>query len=130
MLYLVKGIFGAAAISLTLGAVQFASGSNLINPLQALSANPAAGINRAAKADRAAVAAAPVPARTVSFQPEGLDATSVLVRIPLRQEARGPARTPTVLFRSGQEKPAVACEPMVSVLTEVAKRLQPGRCVT
>jgi hypothetical protein len=27
-------------------------------------------------------------------------------------------------------KTAVACEPVVSVLTEVAKLLQPGRCVT
>ena len=27
-------------------------------------------------------------------------------------------------------KPTIACEPMVSSLTEVAKLLQPGRCVT
>jgi hypothetical protein len=25
---------------------------------------------------------------------------------------------------------AVACEPVVSVLTEIARQLQPGRCVT
>jgi hypothetical protein len=27
-------------------------------------------------------------------------------------------------------RPTIACEPMVSSLTEVAKLLQPGRCVT
>jgi hypothetical protein len=33
-----------------------------------------------------------------------------------------------VLMKPGRT--AVACEPVVSVLTEVAKLLQPGRCVT
>ena len=33
-------------------------------------------------------------------------------------------------MNSGSRKTAVACEPVVSVLTEVAKLLQPGRCVT
>ena len=129
MSYLDKGIFGAAAISLVLGAVQFASGHDLISPLQALSGNPEASVNRDAKADRITGAATALPARTIAFQPPGLDATSVVVRLPLTQEARGPARKP-ILFRSGQDKPMIACEPMVSVLTEVAKKLPPGRCVT
>jgi hypothetical protein len=30
----------------------------------------------------------------------------------------------------GEKKMATACEPPVSVLAEVAKLLQPGRCVT
>jgi hypothetical protein len=34
------------------------------------------------------------------------------------------------MLKSGDRKNAVACEPVVSVLTEVAKLLQPGRCVT
>jgi hypothetical protein len=34
------------------------------------------------------------------------------------------------MMKSGGQKTAVACEPVVSVLTEVAKLLQPGRCVT
>jgi hypothetical protein len=34
------------------------------------------------------------------------------------------------LIKSGVGKPLVACEPSVSVLTEVAKHLEPGRCVT
>ena len=33
-------------------------------------------------------------------------------------------------MKSRDTKTAVACEPPVSVLTEVAKLLQPGRCVT
>jgi len=32
--------------------------------------------------------------------------------------------------KPGDRKMTVACEPVVSVLTEVAKLLQPGRCVT
>jgi hypothetical protein len=32
--------------------------------------------------------------------------------------------------KPGDRKLAVACEPPVSVLTEIAKQLQPGRCVT
>jgi hypothetical protein len=33
-------------------------------------------------------------------------------------------------MRSPDSKATAACEPVVSVLTEVAKRLQPGRCIT
>ena len=126
---LVKGIFGAAAVSLTLGAVQFASGHDLANPLQALSGHPDQTVNRAAKADRTVITTPARPTHTVSFQPIALTATSVLVRIPLMLEARETPRVPLRL-KSEQGKPMVACEPVVSVLTEVAKRLQPGRCVT
>jgi hypothetical protein len=130
MSYLINGIFGAAALSLTLGAVQLASGHDRVSVLQAPSGNPATtDVNRAAKADRVAVTVAALASHTISFQPYGLAATSVVVRIPVTKEVRGPAR-PRTLFKSGQDKPMVACEPMVSVLTEVAKKLQPGRCVT
>ena len=57
----------------------------------------------------------------------------MLVRIPLTKEAREATRPRFLLpIKSGQNqsKPMVACEPVVSVLTEVAHRLQPGRCVT
>jgi hypothetical protein len=33
-------------------------------------------------------------------------------------------------LKSGNGKMTVACEPAVSVLTEIAKQLAPGRCVT
>lgn len=128
-----KGILGASAVALTFGAVQFASGRDLPGAqpnYQQGSAAPEAGINRVAKADRAVRVAGPAnPTQTISLRLEGLSATSVLVRVPLAREARNnsPARAVT---RSGGRKPAVACEPVVSVLTEVAKQLQPGRCIT
>ena len=56
--------------------------------------------------------------------------SSVLVRIPRLQQARKSAPSAPRLIQSEERKAKVACEPMVSVLTEIAKRLQPGRCVT
>ena len=92
--------------------------------LQGISTTTA--INRAAKADRAAaVASTRGPTRTISLQLDGLSDTSVLVRIPVAQAGRS---TPE-WTKPGTGKLA-ACEPVVSVLTDIAKRLQPGRCVT
>lgn len=126
---LTKIVFGVAAVSLTLGAVQFASGHDLSVPL--LSGKPAESVNRAAKADRAVLAAPVTPTQTIGFRPGDLPDTSVLVRIPLAEQARETAHAPLMLpLKSGQSKPMVACEPVVSVLTEVARKLQPGRCVT
>jgi hypothetical protein len=128
-----KVIFGALAISIACGAVQLAFGHDLTGIGQVASAAPETGINRAAKADRDAVKVAPAQTRTVAFRPGGLPDTSVLVRMPavkesLRDEARD-RRAPSLL-KSGSHKTTIACEPVVSVLTEVAKLLQPGRCVT
>jgi hypothetical protein len=55
--------------------------------------------------------------------------TSVLVRVPLSHQARSTPTAP-LLLRSKESKNAIACEPSVSVLTEIAKSLQPGRCIT
>ena len=53
----------------------------------------------------------------------------MLVRVPVaKEEARNRPVAPR--DQSGKSKNAVACEPPVSVLTEVAKLLEPGRCVT
>jgi hypothetical protein len=130
----IKGILGAATVSLTFGAVQFASDRDLGRVSQAavlqapvwevslLSAG--AGINRAAKADRVAgVSASAARMQTISLQIEGLLDTSVLVRVPVDHAARD-----TSFAKPGGRK--VACEPVVSVLTDVAKQLEPGRCVT
>ncbi len=126
---LIKTVCGVAAVSLTLGAVQFASGHDLAVTM--LSGRPADAVNRAGKQDRAVVTAPAGATRTIAFRPFDLPDTSVLVRIPLTKEARETARAPLPLpIRSGQSKPMVACEPVVSVLTEVARKLQPGRCVT
>jgi hypothetical protein len=152
-----KAVLGIIAVSLTLGAVQFASGHDLADRWQAVAEPPTTGvanpqttgiantinINRSSKADRAdvanranTVAGSNEEMQTISLRPESLSDTTVLVRMPVARKPQtdarnGPAAPPPSLFKSGdRRKPTVACEPMVSVLTEVAKRLQPGRCVT
>jgi len=126
------GILSAIAVSASFGAVQLASGHDLTSGLRAFAANPAAasavtGVNRSAKADRTALAAAPAtPTQTISIHVDRVADTSVLVRIP-RAQARNPAPAPA---KSEERKATIACEPVVSVLTEIAKRLQPGRCLT
>ena len=128
-----KAIFGAIAVSLALGAVQFASGHDLIGD-QALTGTPPSIINRTAKADRAAgVAGSVARTRTISLRLDSLSDTSILIRLPVAKKPETEAQTGGAarsLFESGGHKAAVACEPSVSVLTEIAKRLQPGRCVT
>jgi hypothetical protein len=132
---LAKGIFGAGVLSLTFAAV--ASGRDLIhndgvnspNSSEAGLAGIPATINRAAKADRAALASGPArQTQTVALRLNDLADTSVMIRVPVaRNVPRAPA---SLLIKSGESKHTIACEPVVSVLTEVAKRLQPGRCVT
>ena len=128
-----RAIFGALAISVACGAVQLAFGHDLTGIPEIASAAPEAGINRAAKADRDAVKIAP-QSQTIALRLDGLPDTSVLVRVPaaresLKDEARNRPTAPSMM-KSGDRKNAVACEPVVSVLTDVAKLLQPGRCVT
>ena len=136
-----KVFLGAVAIAATLGAVQLASGHDLADRWQAVadrpshSSNlaPSHNVNRAGKADRLAeIKPAPVPTRTVSMRLNDLADTSVLLRVPAVIET-GNAKPPVLLQnqkKQGRSKPTIACEPMVSSLTEVAKLLQPGRCVT
>jgi hypothetical protein len=124
-----KGILGAVAVLVSFGAVQLASGRDLTTTPQASASESGTAVNRAAKADRAAgLAGLAVLTQTISLRLDGLADTSVLVRVPLAREARSSA--PPSLIKSGNGRPTVACEPMVSILTEVFKQLQPGRCVT
>ena len=128
-----KAILAALAITAAFGAVQFASGHDLTGRRQLASTAPAAEINRAAKADRAALRAAPGQTDTITIRSVGLDDTSVVVRVPVVQApvAQEKVRNrPAAPSKPGASKMTVACEPPVSVLTEVAKLLQPGRCVT
>ncbi|MBR1275769.1 hypothetical protein [Bradyrhizobium sp. AUGA SZCCT0283] len=133
-----KAILAALAITATFGAFQLASGHDLTGWRQLAATEPAAEINRAAKADRAALKAAPGQTETITIRNVGLDDTSVVVRVPVvqaptvqapvvREQVRNRPAGPA---RPGASKMTVACEPPVSVLTEVAKLLQPGRCVT
>ncbi|WP_063686897.1 hypothetical protein [Bradyrhizobium stylosanthis] len=129
----------AAAIAATLGAVQvgavqLASGHDLADRWQAVADKPVHNINRAGKADRVTdIKPGVVLTRTVSMRLNDLANTSVLLRVPAVIET-GNAKPPLVLQNQkkpqGRNKPTIACEPMVSSLTEVAKLLQPGRCVT
>ena len=133
-----RGIFAAIAVSAMCGvggAVQFAAGHDLSGAAQNAPATSEAAINRAAKTDRAArLPEGATQTRAVSVRLYGLSDTSVVVRIPVAREARNTPSAPLVTKsgdrKAGNRKPTVACEPVVSVLTEIAKQLQPGRCVT
>jgi hypothetical protein len=129
MLQIFKAILAALAVTATFGAVQFASGHDLTGRRQVAAAAPATDINRAGKGDRAALRAAQSQTETITIRSVGLDDTSVVVRVPVAQEAVR-NRPPPPAAKPGPLKNAIACEPPVSVLTEVAKLLQPGRCVT
>jgi len=142
MSQLSKGIFGTIAVSLTLGtlgAVQLAAGRDLAaiqNPAgNSQVVNISEAINRTAKVDRAdgAVGSTAAPTRTISLRQDVLADTSVLIRLPVTRGtgkvARNNVPAPAVV-KPQARKATVACEPPVSVLTEVAKRLEPGRCIT
>ncbi len=123
-----NGVLAALAVSATLGAAQFASGHDLIGGRQVAATPPETGVNRAAKADRHIGKVAAGRERTITLRFKELADTSVLVRVPV---AKGEARNrPVAPMKPAKSKNAVACEPPVSVLTEVAKLLEPGRCVT
>ena len=131
MSQILKGILGTLAVSLTFGVVQFASGHDLIGGESLTTSTKAEqDVNRGVKADRAVVPAATGKTETISLRLASLAETSVVIRVPVvRDEARSRPKAPA-LIKSGERRMTVACEPVVSVLTEVAKRLQPGRCVT
>jgi hypothetical protein len=127
-----KAFLGAVAVSATLGAMQLAFGHDLVDRWQAVSDKPGHLINRADKADRMGnLKPSAVPTRTVSMRLNDLANTSVLLRVPVAREA-GHAKLPSlpVEIKGKPRRPTIACEPVVSSLTEVAKLLQPGRCVT
>jgi hypothetical protein len=129
-----RGILGVIAISLAFGAVAW--GRDLAGTRKP-AGTPDATINRAAKADRvtAAGAGSALQTRTISLRLDSLSDTTVVIRLPAAKtpaakEASEQARSVPSVIKPSSRKAAVACEPPVSVLTEVAKRLQPGRCVT
>lgn len=124
------GILGAIAISLSLGVAQLALGRDLSEAKQDRSGTADdVAVNRATKADRAAKASASaVGTRTIALHLNGFSDTSFLVRVPMANGVSNPR--PPSLIKPGQPKAMAACEPVVSVLTEVARQLQPGRCLT
>jgi hypothetical protein len=139
---LTTGVTGAIALVLISGAAQFAMGRDLsgvsgrLPPLKPSPSHAPSSsrtpdlfaVNRGTKADRATgPSGSPALLQTISLKLEGVADTSVLVRMPVARAAPSTASSPA---KPATRKPMAACEPMVSALTEVARRLQPGRCVT
>jgi len=90
-------------------------------------------VDRSAKGDRDTTVA-PAGGVTLSFKLPGLPDTSVVMRVPSGEAADALRKAPASTTGSGKGSSAgtrpVACEPVVSVLTAVAKQLEPGRCIT
>lgn len=136
---LIMGISGVLALSLISGAAEFARGRDLspiagshapiTQGISILSRPGTSSVNRASKADRVAAAVGSTAStRTVSLKIDGFADTTFLVRIPAALANPPPAAAPA--NPAAIRKTMFACEPVVSILTDVAKRLGPGRCVT
>lgn len=147
MSYLASGILGTLAGTLALGAVhlEVAAGNDLLGPVQrpdaSVSGTPSAqsasaaimpNVNRASKGDRARDAQS-VEGVTISFRIPGVDDSSVMMRVTVgdtSDNVKRPKAPSPIGNGTGAARRTVACEPVVSVLTAVAKQLQPSRCVT
>lgn len=160
MAYMTSGALGAVAAVVAMGAVHFevAAGEDRFSPVQRgdaslivpletgeTAAAPTAqrlmiNVNRAMKADRVASAHAP-GGLTLSFKVPSMPETSVLMRVPAGETAdalrNAPASTTGKASSKGSSERSsssgprpVACEPVVSILTAVARQLEAGRCVT
>jgi hypothetical protein len=91
----------------------------------------ATAVDRSGKTDRGEITLSSAEGRTITFQHPDLPSTTVALRV---WEIAGAAKGRPVLkepkARAEKPKRAVACEGVVSVLTEVAKHLEAGRCLT
>lgn len=144
MSYMASGTLGVVAGVLALGAVhlEVSAGNDLLGPVQLSDARmtiqaravddaTAMNVDRAAKGDRDMVK--PAGGITISVPAPNLPDTSVLVRIPAGEAADALRKAPVTTGStrgSAALSRTVACEPVVSVLTAVAKQLAPGRCIT
>ncbi len=140
MSHISTGALGLIAASLAFGGVQFgmASDGGLARAVrgdamlrQNVSHDVAFAVNRDAKVDRDAIAPAQADTVTLSFQLPGLKDSSVAMRLPTAEAIRlRPAANNVKAINTVRRKATVACEAVVSVLTDVAKQLEPGRCIT
>lgn len=129
-----------AAAVLTIAAAPFAVSGELPAWLMRSSAaatTASAGgqinvVERAGKSDRAEVIPTDFASRTFSITPSGMEGTSILVRVVSRKPDRPADAKPATQLQPPRKSvwPRSACEPVVSPLTEVAKQLAPGRCIT
>jgi len=147
MSYMASGTLGAVAAVLALGAVhlEVSAGNDAFGPVlrgdASVISQARAGdsqtivtnVDRSAKGDRQ-TAVTPAGGLTLSFKLPGLPDTSVVMRVPSGEAADALRKAPASTTGTGKGSSAgtrpVACEPVVSVLTDVAKRLEPGRCIT
>src|SRR3954452_18185019 len=100
-----SGILGVLAVSVSLGAAQYASGSDLVGLARqstAVATAPEAAINRQAKADRANAPANALQTRTISVSVDAFPDPSILVR------GRVPRKNP----RNSPPAPAVSKQPV------------------
>lgn len=130
MLQTSAALFTGLAVTLSLGAVQLESGDRAAS--HAGHDAVSSVVHRAVKSDLG-ITPPRSGGRTVSIRLESLPSMSIVLRIPgsSGQEA-GDRATKQGLRRAPamRVKRTVACEPVVSTLTDIAKQLQPGRCVT
>lgn len=134
MLQTSAGFLAGIAVTLSLS-VPMGSGDRVLR--QDTAQGTAAAVHRAVKSDLGAVVFPHTSSRTVSFRLESLPSMSVVFRIPGNSGQGAGDRVTTRENRDLNRAPpprrakrAIACEPVVSTLTDVAKRLEPGRCVT
>jgi hypothetical protein len=87
---------------------------------------PAVAVNRATKSDRLAGVATTPSGPTIVFMVPGLKNTSVATFLPASQgsTSSGMRSMPKPILGT------IACEPPVSALTEAARMIASGRCVT
>jgi hypothetical protein len=121
---IMTGSLAALTIVFTLGVAQFAVGGDLSSG----KSEPVSiehQIDRTGKGDRSSGAVRVVPGKTIAVQLQGEPTSSILVRVP---GPTGDAHKPDPVKSS--RKSILACEPVVSALTEIARHLEPGRCIT
>jgi len=90
-------------------------------------------VNREGKSDRSEISSNPAEGRTIVFQHPELQSTTVALHLWESVSAariRPASKDGKPAAERQKQKPTVACEGVVSVLTEVAKQLDAGRCVT
>lgn len=135
------GFVGLAVAALTLGAagIEIASGHDLgiFKPTDAslkTNASIAYDVNRTSKADRDAVARIEPDAPTIVFQHPSLPSTTIAAQVrqdvPPAGDGLGKRQQDTKAKKPTKHKIAAACERNVSALSEVAKLMDAGRCIT
>jgi len=87
-------------------------------------------VNRNAKGDRGAIAANTAEGRTIVFQHPDMQSTTVALHVWEAASAVKKTPAPAEGKPAAEKSKPIACESPVSVLSEVAKQVEAGRCVT